>query len=1200
MVDANVNVFMHHLIHWSSTLAEVTGVKLSAVGNNYPIVTLGSSGANLYTQVDKIARAIRHRFTSNSRGMVQVVPDPLRQNLVNRDNTIICDIDASDWTRIQYVRDYYPRIHWLQASAIVAGTSTKIAVVFSRAPGDTPGQGVSSQTLSQLLVLSQSELNAVTGHDYARLNATENVFDLDLAHRGDIGIEPANMQFIRASIPENITAPDGLNFIDARFLPLSVMFTTDSVTGTQRCRIRVEKETEGVPGVTYIPPTYQFPDLPNLDFELPDFSFPIPESDLGDYRLDEGQGVYAVITNQGEVYATENLSAPSPNWALLDLRHYGFDDLALHAKANPFSDSYMDVGSEIDVIIAGLTSVWRIRDIFGPNMQVQRVHNFLNIMSERQVEFSRGIKNWSIIMSRENSGSLPVSATWTRDLLSWEEVQVTSEALTGNTVANEEFYPGLWMSPFQPGVAITTAWFNSAADASSIAAAYMTQNFGQNWNIMTNPAIDPNNFLAETLTIPYALSLTKNTAFFMRSTFNNNPNNYDGRLYRAIGTQVKDISPFVSTHPMAPIHSPRSFDLPDSNPQRMYLIGANSDEDSSPDRGIFRSDNVLDSVPTWSTILSPGSESWWMIFASAANPDVFFVVSQSGKIAMSLDAGATGLVDKTGDMTHSNRIVGIVSGQGINPDGTGGFNPPTKLPGPDLPASAKIAVILDDAGNLGYSEDFRTFNPTMIEVNVSVLGTIKDISWDENCEYLANNDGTGQVDIYVVTRDISSVLRIYHIQDVTGTPSETLLDAVIDLDHDSAIDPVIENSPLNPSYIGVAYSDKDFLAIRFSDNLGSSWSTAGGSFTNDANISNYQIALAMFSNDVIGTRPLEHISSNFPYYTVQSLNPSMPRPEHYSDGPFTAVRLSSNHSVAFVAKPAKTDFSVSALFDFDNPNRLYGIVRGSLGTGLSGQGLESELVIGQGQLIDVRCYLDTPKRLSKISFSYKFTHSGGTANSIDHVTIVVQTFNRIDTLMTTNSEDIYFNTISPDVWYTHTVQGFGQSLIATVRVNLDVDAFGSRDYFPVIDNIFVTFDQNDPIDSETSAQLIRIEPFLSSSADWFDVTPGGSGGFVPQKTWGLAVSQDGDPSSVAIVGRNLSGTLALCRSIDSGQNWLITLLPSDVDMITYKQSLIVLWGPDGIVASSNNGGTFFDKKGTWYSDIEDNVGFKKVLVSLNG
>jgi hypothetical protein len=135
--------------------------------------------------------------------------------------------------------------------------NTDLAGYFSIAPGESPGMGEGSRPQGEQLAKSQADLNASCGHRYARLNAGLSPFRITLADGDDRDIEPADMTWVKLTLSSEYAAQRGLNFTEARGLPLSVEWVySHSKTGVVKEVILTwEKETEGVAGVTYTPGT---------------------------------------------------------------------------------------------------------------------------------------------------------------------------------------------------------------------------------------------------------------------------------------------------------------------------------------------------------------------------------------------------------------------------------------------------------------------------------------------------------------------------------------------------------------------------------------------------------------------------------------------------------------------------------------------------------------------------------------------------------------------------------------------------------------------------------------------------------------------------------------------------------------------------------------------------------------------------------
>jgi hypothetical protein len=105
-----------------------------------------------------------------------------------------------------------PRVHWLDGAAILTNTldasAAAVHPVFCIAPGKAPGQGANAQNRNYQLAQSQTELNDRTGHQYARMNATNDPVDISLVHGGDAGIEPADQEWIRLTMSEARKTPE--------------------------------------------------------------------------------------------------------------------------------------------------------------------------------------------------------------------------------------------------------------------------------------------------------------------------------------------------------------------------------------------------------------------------------------------------------------------------------------------------------------------------------------------------------------------------------------------------------------------------------------------------------------------------------------------------------------------------------------------------------------------------------------------------------------------------------------------------------------------------------------------------------------------------------------------------------------------------------------------------------------------------------
>ena len=312
MSSPNMDKYIDYILRWHSTALELSYVTMSGTGSNYPFVVLSSDAQSLWEQAARRAQSLvpDYVLTCDRKGRIAIKPDPMIQSVADRTATVQTTIDESEWSNISYTRQRQPRVHWLRSEAVLASADT-IAAMFSIAPDDTPGQGISSRTQGEQLSRNQADLNASAGNRYARLNAFESPFSIQLASGNDYDMEPANMTWVRLTMGANYAAQRGLNFTDERGLIQEINITRRyGRTGEIRdISLTWERETDGPPAKAYIPPTTGIDD--DIPYEpIPDPGFnPDPSPTAG-----TGFGKLYVMSNE-TLGRTTDFSAVSPSYA---------------------------------------------------------------------------------------------------------------------------------------------------------------------------------------------------------------------------------------------------------------------------------------------------------------------------------------------------------------------------------------------------------------------------------------------------------------------------------------------------------------------------------------------------------------------------------------------------------------------------------------------------------------------------------------------------------------------------------------------------------------------------------------------------------------------------------------------------------------------------------------------------------------------
>lgn len=323
MFNPNLDLYLHHLLHWHSTALEVADFTWTGTGDQFRFVVLGSDGQSLYDQVDQRARAFvtDRRFVCNRLGQLSIKADPML--LIIRDNTAQASLQPKDLSSYSFTKQPNPRVHWLRGEAIKADTAPQdIKTFFCIAPGDAPGQGEGEQDSGEQLARGQEDLNWQTGHRYARLNAPETEWTFKLAGDNDFGIDPALMQWVNISLPADIAAQRGLSFTEARFLPLelNITYNTERTGITREIELIAEREVVGTMATTVIMPEDEISDWDSLPF--PDWNpiefDPVPEGSSGGVKpmpVTLSPAMY--VTTPGVIARNRTPGMPNPQWEVV-------------------------------------------------------------------------------------------------------------------------------------------------------------------------------------------------------------------------------------------------------------------------------------------------------------------------------------------------------------------------------------------------------------------------------------------------------------------------------------------------------------------------------------------------------------------------------------------------------------------------------------------------------------------------------------------------------------------------------------------------------------------------------------------------------------------------------------------------------------------------------------------------------------------
>lgn len=222
----------------------------------YQQVGLSCPSGSLLNGIQNVARRANLNFGVDSNGRFWLRPHPSMISYNNRTTdkipvrmTLTPDHykGAPRWSLAPFMttRHVDGAGFWYDSSKVLF--SERPQPVRAEAFSATPSQGVATETMNDLLVQDQLDLNFRTGARAAVINNPTGNITVELPGHYDV-IDPPQMYFV------NVYIPDKLNPLNAshtwRTIPLTFTETGDSATGVVDTTLVLEPEAAGQPGTT--------------------------------------------------------------------------------------------------------------------------------------------------------------------------------------------------------------------------------------------------------------------------------------------------------------------------------------------------------------------------------------------------------------------------------------------------------------------------------------------------------------------------------------------------------------------------------------------------------------------------------------------------------------------------------------------------------------------------------------------------------------------------------------------------------------------------------------------------------------------------------------------------------------------------------------------------------------------------------------
>lgn len=589
-------------------------------------------------------------------------------------------LDAGDYSDLRYTQQRHPRVHWLRSNAIVANAST-VSSVFAIAPGTAPGWGENDQTDGENLAVSQATLNAYAGHKYARLNAPQSLFSLTLAEGSTQGIQPADLTWVRLTIPSTVAAQRGLTFTNERGLvhSMDIRYQSTRTALIRTVTLNWERETLKTADAITVDVVAATP-VDDGNWNAP----PLVVENQFNNGLTGGD-VIAFIDEDGMIFTTSNFTAATPTWAKNSSAVGAVGPLTLKGfVVDPFSPGYRGLGTAINAWVISNTALWRITDIFGTPAYTSEFTWADSIASSGEhgsiaASFGRFFpvetdNPWVMgAHSYRNGGGGQngVYTKWSDDAGATWSSEIRPSTFTQTITTNQgTAYVGLWLSPRTPGLGLIGSYSTSAT--TPVGSIYKTTDWGATWTLADSEyGATMGVGLGGCFHVPWENNLGEDILYFGYWDRASSVFNY--RTYRSQGGVSTDISPVVSSVKYGPIRNNFGIRSLDTDRQQMVMVGFGNNSDRV-DPGASGSDALCgvfvssDAGTTWtlrgSTVAADvnGDYPFFAAFASG-DANKIYVAGNDGYIAYSTNAGVSFTDKQPTNITNSSvEIMGICGG----------------------------------------------------------------------------------------------------------------------------------------------------------------------------------------------------------------------------------------------------------------------------------------------------------------------------------------------------------------------------------------------------------------------------------------------------------------------------------------------------------------------------------------------------------
>lgn len=224
--------------------------------------------SSLAGQMRDLAKSCQARLTCDRFGRILIIRDPDLMSMTDRaTRTLLYTAIATDAIGLSWSTDHWLRTKFVQVQAIKAGTEVSAqTALFANGPGDAPGEGNDSATITKVIASNQSDVNRLAGEYDAQANslywdestgAIRQVPNRATATMKDgYGfIDPAWLDYIGIVVDAADNQRADHFDTSTRWTVPSLSLTFDADTGGRTVVWNPAHETHGVPGTPWYPDT---------------------------------------------------------------------------------------------------------------------------------------------------------------------------------------------------------------------------------------------------------------------------------------------------------------------------------------------------------------------------------------------------------------------------------------------------------------------------------------------------------------------------------------------------------------------------------------------------------------------------------------------------------------------------------------------------------------------------------------------------------------------------------------------------------------------------------------------------------------------------------------------------------------------------------------------------------------------------------